>query len=102
MKNKERIIWIGSLVIILAVSLFVVLHYHTKLSNTEQKMISLTKDNTKLQQENGDYATQVAGLTGEIEKLKLVNYDKATLEFEHKGYTGQLKDIVADLKLHAS
>ena len=102
MKNKERIIWIASLVIILAVSLFVVLHYHTKLSNTEQKMTSLSNDNTKLQQQNGDYATQVVELKGEIEKFKLVNYDKATmLELERKGYTGQLKNIVADLKLHS-
>ena len=102
MKNKERIIWIASLVIIVTVSLFVVLQYQTKISNTEQKKTSLFDDNTKLQQENGDYATQVAGLKDEIEKLKLVNYDKATmLELERKGFTGQLKDIVADLKIHS-
>lgn len=101
-KNKERIIWIGSLVIILAVSLFVVIQYQTKLSNTEQKRIGLSNENTQLQQKHGDYATQVAELKGEIEKLKLTNYDKTTiLELQPKGFTGQLKDIVADLKTHS-
>jgi len=100
-KNKERIIWIGSLGIILAVSLFVVLQYQTKLSNIEQKKTSLSDDNTKLQQENRDYATQVEGLKGDIEKLELANYDKTTiLELKRKGFTGQLKDIVEDLKMH--
>ena len=94
MKHKERIIWIGSLVIILAVSLFVILQYQTKLTNSEQKKMSL-------QQQNGDYVTQVAELKGEIEKLGLANYDKTTiLELQRKGFTGQLKDIVEDLKMH--
>jgi len=68
-KRKERIIWISSLVITLAVSLFVVLQYQTKLSIFEQKMISLSNDNTKLQQQNGDYVTQVAKLQGDIENF---------------------------------
>ena len=106
MKHKERIIWIGSLVIILAVSLFVVLQYQTKLSISEQKNTSLSSDNTKLQQKNGDYVTQVAGLKGEIEKrdkiIKLANYDETTmLELQRTGFTGQLKDIVSDLKTHS-
>jgi len=100
-KNKERIIWIGSLAIFSAFSLFIVLQYQTKLSNTEQKMISLSNDNTQLQQQHRDYATQVAELKGEIEKLKLVNYDKTMiLELQRKGFSGQMKDIVADLKMH--
>ena len=69
MKNKERIIWIGSLVIILVVSIFVILQYQTKLTNSEQKKMSLSNDNTKLQQQNGDYATQVAGLMSDIENF---------------------------------
>lgn len=100
-KNKERIIWLGSLAVILAVSLFVVIQYQTKLSNTEQKRISLSNDNTLLRQKYGEYATQVAELKGEIEKLKLANYDKTTiLELQRKGFNGQLKDIVEDLKMH--
>ena len=107
MKNKERIMWIGSLVIIFAVSLFVVLQYQTKLSNSEQKKTSLSIDNSKLQQQNGDYTTQVAELKGEIEKRDnkiktLVNYDETTMfVLKHNGFTGQLKDIVSDLKAHS-
>lgn len=106
MKHKERIIWIGSLVIILAVSLLVILQFQTKLSNSEQKNTSLSSDNTKLQLQNGDYVTQVAGLKGEIEKrdkiIKLANYDETTmLELQRTGFTGQLKDIVSDLKTHS-
>ena len=101
MKNKERIIWMGSLAVMLAVFLLVVIQYQTKLSNTEQKRISLSNDNTLLQQKHGEYATQVEELKGEIEKLKLANYDKSTiLELQREGFTGQLKDIVADLKMH--
>lgn len=101
MKKKERIIWIGSLTIFLAFSLFVVLQYQTKLRNTEQKKISLSDYNTQLQQQHRDYTTQVAELKGEIENLKLANYDKTTmLELQRKGFTGQLKDIAADLKMH--
>jgi len=91
----------GSLAVMLAVFLLVVIQYQTKLSNTEQKRISLSNDNTLLQQKHGEYATQVEELKGEIEKLKLANYDKSTiLELQREGFTGQLKDIVADLKMH--
>ncbi len=70
MKHKERIIWIGSLVIItLAVSIYVVLQYQTKLSNSEQMKISLSNDNTKLQQQNRDYVTQVAELKSDFENF---------------------------------
>ena len=69
MKHKERIIWIGSLVIILAVSLFIILQYQTKLSNSEQMKTGLSNDNTKLQQQNGNYVTQLAGLKGERENF---------------------------------
>lgn len=101
MKNTERIFWLGSLAVILAVSLFVVIQYQTKLSNTEQLRISLSNDNTLLRQKHGEYATQVAELKGEIEKFKLANYDKTTiLGLQRKGFTGQLKDIVDDLKMH--
>lgn len=99
MKHKERIIWIGSVVIILAVASFVVFQYQTMLSITEKNKTSLSIYNTKLLK---DYATQVVELKGEIETLKLANYDKTTmLELERKGYTGQLKDVVADLKMHS-
>ena len=67
MKHKERIIWIGSLVIILAVSLLVIHQYQTKLSNSEQIKTSLSNDKTKLQQQNGDYVTQVAELESDRE-----------------------------------
>lgn len=101
MENKERIIWFSSLVIILAASLFIIIQYQTKLSNTEQKRITLSKDNTLIQQKLGEYATQVAELKGEIEKVKLANYDNSTiLELQREGFTGQLKDVIADLKLH--
>jgi len=100
-ENKERIIWFSSLVIILAASLFIIIQYQTKLSNTEQKRITLSKDNTLIQQKLGEYATQVAELKGEIEKVKLANYDNSTiLELQREGFTGQLKDVIADLKLH--
>ena len=102
MNKKERIIWISSLAIVLAVSLFAVLQYQTKLSYTELEKASLSNDNTKLMQENGDCATQVAELRGETEKLKLLNYDKTMMqELQREGFTGQLKDIVADLKKHS-
>lgn len=101
MKNKERIIWLVSLAIIFTVSLLVVLQYQTKLNDTEQKKTSLSDDNNKLQQENIDSATEVAALKSEIENLKLANYDKTTvMELQRKGFNGQLKDIVADLKIH--
>ena len=97
MKSKERVIWIGSLVIVLAVFLFVSLQYQTKLSYAEQNQISLSNDNIKLKQENGDYATQVSELKGEIEIL--FDSDKIAMrELQREGFTGQLKDIVADLK----
>ncbi|SDH30884.1 hypothetical protein [Desulfosporosinus hippei] len=99
-KSKERVIWIGSLVIVISISLFLFLQYQTKLSYAEQKMTSLSNDNTKLQQGNEDYVTQVAELKGEIEIL--VNSDKVAIrELQREGYTGQLKDIVADLKTHS-
>ncbi len=99
-KSKERFIWIGSSVIVLAVFLFVFLQYQTKLSNVEQNQISLSNNNMKLKQENGDYATQVAELKGEIEKL--FDSDKIEMrELQREGFTGQLKDIVADLKKHS-
>ncbi len=102
MTNRERIIWLGSLLIILVVSLFVIFQYQTKLSNVEQKKASISNDNTKLHQENVDYEAQVADLKSEIEKLKEGNYDKITmLELQRKGFIGQVKDIVADLKLHS-
>ncbi|WP_139024307.1 hypothetical protein [Desulfosporosinus sp. OT] len=101
-KNKDRVIWIGSLVIILSFFLFTVLQYQTKLSNTEQKITSLCNDNTQLLQQHRDDAIQAAELKSEIEKLKLANNDQVTmLELQRKGFTGQLKDIVADLKMHS-
>ncbi|MCO5386498.1 MAG: hypothetical protein NHB14_12825 [Desulfosporosinus sp.] len=102
MKNKERILWISSMVIILAVSLIIIFQYQIKLSNAKEKKTSLFNDNSQLQQENEDCATQASGLRRELEKLELGNYDKTTmLKLQAKGYTGQLKDIVADLKMQS-
>jgi hypothetical protein len=106
-KNKERILWIGSLVIILVVSLFVVLQYQSTLSNLEHKKTSLYNENTKLQQQNVDYASQVGELKSEIEKRnEIINsqhsFDEVTMSvLQVKGFTGQLKDIVSDLKTHS-
>jgi len=101
-KNKERILWISSMVIILAVSLIIIFQYQIKLSNAEEKKTSLFNDNSQLQQENEDCATQASGLRSELEKLELGNYDQTSmLKLQAKGYTGQLKDIVADLKMHS-
>ena len=101
MKSKERIIWIGSLVVILFVSLFIVFQYQSKFNNLEQEETSLSNHNTQLQQQNSDYATQIVELKSKIEKFEVANYDKTTmLELHRKGFTGQLQDIVVDLKMH--
>lgn len=100
MKNKERIIWIGSLMIVIAISIFAVLRYQTKLSYSEEEKARLSNDNIKLMKENEDYVTQAAELKGEMEKL--FNSNKTTLlELERQGFAGQLKDIAADLKMHS-
>lgn len=107
MKNKERVLWIGSLVIILAISIFVVLQYQSSLRNLEEKVTSLSNDNTKLQRQNGDYASQVGELEGEIEKRNEIiktqhSFDEVTMSaLQVKGFNGQLKDIVSDLKTHS-
>lgn len=102
MKIKERIIWIGLLVIILAFSLCFFLQFQSKLSKSELEKSNLSNDNTQLRQQHEDYASQLAELKGEIEKLKLANYDETTIrELQREGFTGQLKDIVADLKMHS-
>lgn len=104
MRNKERILWIVLLVIISALSLGVVIQYQTKLSKNEQSKTSLSNEKTHLEQENRDYAAQKAKLESEIEKLKLTNlanYNQTTLlELQREGFSGQLEDIVADLKMH--
>ena len=106
MRNKDRIIWIGSLVIVLAVSLFVILQYQSKLSHLEQKSINLINDNTDLKKQKVDNVTSVVYLKGEIQKRDKIintqhNFDEATMvALKDKGFTGQLKDIVSDLKTH--
>ena len=67
MRNKEQMIWMGALGMILAVTFFMGFLYQDKVNNLEQKKTSLSNDNAKLQQQNGNYATQVAGLKSEIE-----------------------------------
>jgi len=100
-KSKERIIGIGLLVVILAIALIIVLRYQSELNNLEQKKTSLSNDNTQLQQQNSDYATQIVELKSQIKKFEAGNYDETTmLGLQRKGFTGQLKDIVADLKMH--
>ncbi len=106
MRNKERIMLISFLVISLAVSLYVVLQFQSKLSHLEQKSKNLINDNANQKKLNVDNVTSVVYLKGEIQKRDEIintqhNFDEATMvALKDKGFTGQLKDIVSDLKTH--
>ncbi len=106
MKNKERILWVVALFVVLLAFYFKTNEYKNLLTGSGQEKAMLHNENKRLEQIYYENKAAIEALEKEVENLKeelepYKGFDETILiSLKEKGFTGELKDIVLDLQSH--
>src|SRR5690554_7897613 len=99
--NKERIIWITLLIVIVVISALIILKYQTTLTLVNQRVADFEGERIIWMDREADLTSHITDLQAQVEKsTNPINNPGIIIGLKQQGFEGSVEDIINDLMEH--